>query len=103
MTKSHRIVLVSYCLLLAYCCVWIPWCIPRHDSTCERVGYGWLWAGPAIKGDVFDQVFPDPHPQWDRAIPDLELMALRILAASAVSGAAFLLAGMRKSSANQHH
>jgi hypothetical protein len=23
MTKSHRIVLVSYCLLLAYCCAWI--------------------------------------------------------------------------------
>lgn len=96
MKRSQRIVLVFYCLLIAYCCVWIPWHVPnRAATTYERAGYGWLWAGPSPKGDIFDQIAADPNMQ--RAVPDLELMGFRLLAVSAVSGAAFLFAGILKS------
>jgi hypothetical protein len=38
--RAQRVVLVLYCSLLAYCCVWIPWCISNRYVVCERVGYG---------------------------------------------------------------
>jgi hypothetical protein len=83
MNKAQRIVLILYCLLLVYCCVWIPWRFGQPDDYL-RVGYGWLWAGP---------VEADPL----LAAPELPLIFLRIAAATALSAAAFLLAGLWKS------
>lgn len=113
MNKVQKIVLVAYCLLLAYCCLWIPWCISQRNFACVRVGYGWLWAGPSPKGSIFAAVtteapvpppppgftIDNPEPTWERARPDLELMGFRLLAGTAIFGAAFLLAGIFKSSA----
>lgn len=101
MSRAQRIVVIVYCLLLVYCCLWIPWHIPYRNSLPQRVGYGWLWAGPALAS------LPAPpsgfrldyEPPWDRARPDMELIALRLLAVTAISGAAFLVAGMLKSAA----
>lgn len=84
MNRSQRIVVVLCCLLVVYCCVWIPWHIvagPANDGATVqvRVGYGWLWSGPA-------GTEVDPLP----ATPDLSVIGLRLLAATAISAAAFL-------------
>ncbi len=107
MNRAQRIVLVLYCLLLAYCCLWIPWHVQRGSRfvpTYVRSGYGWLWTGPK-------QYCPPPSehtaqlcnideriPEYDSdASPDLELMALRFVAATAVGIAAFLVGGLWES------
>jgi hypothetical protein len=109
LTRSTRLVLAAYCLLVAYCLLWIPWCVSDRRSSCERVGYGWLWAGPSPKrtvkidfsryvvpppppGFILDN--PDPEPTWERARPDRELVTMRLVAASVVGGAALLLASI---------
>jgi hypothetical protein len=100
MNRAQRIVLVLYCLLLAYCCLWVPWRIPFRNSLPERVGYGWLWAGPAEgHGNVHVPPPPsgftiDPEPRWERARPDLELIAFRLVAVTSIAAAGFLLSGM---------
>ncbi|MGA7768976.1 MAG: hypothetical protein WCA27_22470 [Candidatus Sulfotelmatobacter sp.] len=131
MNRAQRVVSIFFCLLIAYCCAWIPWCIPQRNSSCKRVGYGWIWAGPAwdkprqqvlptdasitppsagvapdrippppkgftLEGEAGTAI-PDPDPSHV-ARPDMELMGLRLLAGFAVLGAAFLIAGMFKSS-----
>ena len=80
MNRSQRIVLVLYCLLVVYCCVWVPWHIrsPRE----WRSGYGWLWAGP-----LSTEVFPGHGPYHT---PDLPIIGLRLLASTALAGAAFV-------------
>jgi hypothetical protein len=109
MNRGQRVVLILSSLLLTYCLIWIPWSI--HSATMQRrLGYGWLWAGPTWRGDIFDQSvppppagftieaepgIPDPDPRHV-ARPDLELIALRFLAAIVISGAAFLIAGLSK-------
>jgi hypothetical protein len=93
MTHSQRIVLVLYCLLVVYCCVWVPWHVQLHISqelnrpTSIRMGYGWVWAGPS-------QSVP-----WDdqHSTPDLPSIGIRLVAATALAGAAFVLAGKWKS------
>jgi hypothetical protein len=82
MNRSQRIVLILYCLLLVYCCVWIPWHVVTEDQSNIRVGYGWLWSGPAEGGPL--------------ASPELSLIALRIVAATSIFGALFLFAGLWK-------
>jgi hypothetical protein len=113
MNRAQRFVLVLYSLLLAYCCLWIPWYVPvglheRHN----RLGYAWLWAGapatrsapivhnpPVDAGNGYqivgeEDAVPTPHPT---AVPDYSLMGVECLALTAVSLAAFLIAGMWKS------
>lgn|SRR5438552_7050810 len=94
MNRAQRVVLIAYCLLLIYCCLWIPW--HRHVSAASprwyagnsiRLGYGWLWIGPRGVGE--EGVYADP---------DLYVIALRIGAATAVSASAFLLSGMKRKS-----
>jgi hypothetical protein len=82
MAKAQRVVLILYCLLVVYCCVWVPWHVvqsPGSDGFHQwRVGYNWLWSGPPL-GDV------------DRGnlygTPDLAVIGLRLLAATALAGA----------------
>jgi hypothetical protein len=86
MKRAQRIVVILYCLLLTYCFVWIPWHEPaRHFAEgairpAEDLGYGWLWA------------VPDSY-----AAPDLQRMALRFVAATAVAAAFFFMAGLWRS------
>jgi hypothetical protein len=84
MNTAQRIILIVYCVLLLYCCLWIPWHIHVYASDYrhfpdQRVGYGWLWAGP-ISG-------------WNAryATPDIPLILLRILAVTAIAGIALLI------------
>ena len=97
MNRAQRLVLVLYCLLLAYCCLWIPWHVQRSSrfaTTYVRSGYGWLWAGPKdycppppSDHSAYLCEIDTPKPAYDEnAIPDLELLGLRLLASTAVSG-----------------
>src|SRR2546430_17218544 len=82
MNLPQRIVLVIYCLLLVYCCLWIPFHVQTYrqgvgSTGYYRMGYAWLWIGP------------------DRyARPDVTLIVLRLAAAPGLSSSAFLLAGI---------
>ena len=72
MNLPQRIVLVIYCLLLVYCCLWIPFHVQTYrqgvgSTGYYRMGYAWLWIGP------------------DRyATPDGPLIVLRLVAATAL-------------------
>jgi hypothetical protein len=75
MTRPQRVVAVVYCLLVVYCCVWVPWVANFGSVKDVHQGYGWVWSTPSGEG-----------------VPSLAAIATRILAATALSGAAFLLA-----------
>jgi hypothetical protein len=87
MKRSQRIVLVLYCLLVVYCCLWVPWHVvhsPAFGGAHQfRTGYGWLWVGPS-----------DPNLANTHATPDLPIISLRLLVVTALAGAA--LATTRK-------
>ena len=90
MNRSQRIVVVLYCLLVVYCCVWVPWhmvAAPANDNrnNQERAGYGWLWSGP-----------PDTEVIPSLTTPDLPVIGLRLLAATALATSAFLVLGKSK-------
>jgi hypothetical protein len=89
MSKPRRIVVILYCLLVAYCLIWIPWCIPHRNQQCQRVGYGWLWAGPAMGSPSQYGFVPDNDPPWELARPDREIIVMRLIAATVVCGAVF--------------
>jgi hypothetical protein len=89
MNRAQRIVVVLYCLLVVYCCVWVPWHIvtgPANDGDTDQVraGYGWLWGGPSN----FDSMFFAASV----TTPDYSIVGLRLLAATALAGAGFLVA-----------
>lgn len=106
MNRAQRIVAFVYCLLLAYCCVWVPWRIPvgLHGKY-ERANYGWVWAGPhrapAIVYNPPIQVTKDYQLVGEEdpeipltSSPDEPRILLRIGAATALAGAAFLLTSL---------
>lgn len=78
MTLAQRIVLVLYCLLVVYCCVWVPWHVRLPEVGEVQLGSRWLWT-------------------VDSGGPDISAIGLRLLAATALGVAAFLMAGKRKS------
>jgi hypothetical protein len=90
--RPQRIVLFAYFVVLLYCFVWIPWRIQVHAPDrrygpmgYQRVGYGWLWAGPRNAGDDSEVRF---------ANPDTPLISLRIAAITVAGAAAILIAGL---------
>jgi hypothetical protein len=95
LNRIQRAVIVVYCLALAYCCLWIPWCLPWNNTGDDsglagswHVGYGWLWSGPR-------------QLSWPRSLhtsPDLPLIALRLAATTALAGAALALTSLKSSS-----
>ena len=123
MNRPQRIVAVLYCLLVVYCCVWIPWhataVLVEEDETAKsrkttvldiRLGYAWLWsqAGPPIQHEeelkAGDPRFLDVLTrgairilQQESETPDMVIIALRLVAATALGAAAFLLAAKWKS------
>lgn len=78
MTKPQRFILTAYCLLLAYCFVWIPWHTTQPMENI-RLGYGWLWVGP-----------PESVPLSNLAAPDVPLVVLRLLAITVIAAAAIV-------------
>jgi len=46
--RRQHLVLIVYCAVLAYCCLWIPWRVPVGVLRVryQRLGYGWIWVGP---------------------------------------------------------
>ena len=104
--KPQKIIILVYCLLLAYCCLWIPWHVQhvsRYSTTYVRSGYGWLWTGPvrycppppsdhtASLCDIVESSGPDYDSD---ATPDLQLIAMRFVAVTVVSIAAFVTASI---------
>jgi len=124
MSRVKRIVLALYFLLLAYSLVWIPWSITssdKHGIRHQRLGYGWLWAGPRQpkpQRGQFSLCDLDPAPancsdveseleqgqRWDaisrQATPDLYPIALRFMAISLIAASALLLIGLQISAAS---
>jgi hypothetical protein len=107
--KSQRMIVVTYCLLLAYCCLWVPWHVKLRypQGASERAGYGWVWAGPYRSPDVvynpprkipgtdaeiLGEVDLDPSPL--DAMPDFPRIALRIIATTSLFAAVFLAIGV---------
>jgi hypothetical protein len=125
MNRSRRIVLALYFLALAYCFVWIPWSVTnsdRYGTSHQRLGYGWLWAGPRHPAwsnpkqhgqfslcDL-DPATPDcssvgdfkgqQSERWDaasrQAFPDVTLIAFRVIAISLIFASTLALVGFRK-------
>lgn len=111
MNLLQRIIMILYCVLLVYCCLWIPWYYAAGNRGYVRVGYAWLWVGPTKTQpppDIFpaDASVPPEGVTLDapqaavkhpipRARPDMPLISLRLIAATALGAAAFLLAGIR--------
>ena len=85
MKPAPRIMLVIYCLLFTYCCVWIPWRVTtswgsepvRHLATVE---YSLIWVAPGR----------DYGRHLVAAIPDIPLITLRILALTALAVGTFV-------------
>jgi len=76
----QRVVSFFYCRLVIYCCIWVPWSAKFEGTRTLGTGYGWLWAGPVAR-------------VWAaQSDPDLPIIGLRLLAATAIWGAAMLLA-----------
>jgi len=77
LSKAQRMILIFYCVALAYCCLWIPWRVPqyKYGINDNPIDYTWLWSGPYL------------------SVPDVPVIILRIVVASALAGAAFLIAG----------
>jgi hypothetical protein len=125
MSRLQRIVLGVYCVSLVYCFVWTPWCVTndsRYGTDRERLGYGWLWAGPRYPQLSTTIARPDTAGQpaaiadfsdidqfvaeqskreaWETAskyaTPDTPLLIFRVIALSFLFGAAFLWTGIGK-------
>jgi hypothetical protein len=76
MTRPQRTVAVVYCLLVVCCGVWVPWHYDIGDIKSIKEGYALVWNGP-----------PEGH-----GTPDMAAVAARVLAATGLCAAAFLLA-----------
>jgi hypothetical protein len=91
MNRAQRIIVAIYCLLLAYCCIWIPW---RETTTLpsgrkyDDVFYSLVWVAPDTYGRC-------------AAVPEIKLIILRVVALTAVSAAVFVLSGMLWKSATR--
>lgn len=83
MSRSRRIVAVLYCLLVAYCSLWVPWHMGQGEAY-ERIGYGWLWIGP-----------PLPNHGAIICAPDIPIITLRFIAVTAICGAAYIASRQR--------
>jgi hypothetical protein len=81
MNKPQRVILAIYCLLLAYCCVWIPWrvTVTAGKRQLTDVVYSLVWVVPDLS-----------------AVPDLKLIFLRIVALTAISAAAVITAELTR-------
>jgi hypothetical protein len=77
MTRAQRIVAVVYCLLVVYCGAWVPWHYDMAEIKGIKEGYAPVWSGPP--GGL--------------GSPDIAAIISRIIAASGLGGAAFLIAG----------
>lgn len=80
MTRTQRLVAIFYCLLIVYCGAWVPWHYDMEAVKGIKVGYGLVWNGPP--GGV--------------GVPDMAAVAARVLVATGLCGAAFLVAGKWK-------
>lgn len=77
MDRAQRATIIIYCLLLIYCCTWVPWHVVQNQSLEGahqfRTGYGWLWIGPSLAST--------------HSTPDWSIIGLRLLAVTALAGA----------------
>jgi hypothetical protein len=88
MNNPQRVILAIYFLALAYCCAWVPWYVQtpseRYGGGYQRDGYAWVWVGTS-----------------EHARPEVPVIALRLIATTAIGAACFLLAGVVNKSATR--
>ena len=92
MTRTRRIVIALYALLLVGICLWVPWKGQAHPyrKAPIRLPYGFLWSGPRLPdGMTHKQRFRD------QAEIDLAKVGLEAVALTAVFGAAYMLTARR--------
>jgi len=92
LSTAQRVILILYCAVLVYCCLWIPWQSPLLTQGVQgvlRQGYGWLWIGPANPHSAYPSEFAARL-----AVPDVSVIILRLASVSALAAAAFLIAGI---------
>jgi hypothetical protein len=77
MSAPQRVTLAIYCMMLAYCFAWVPW-RTAAPLRYARIGYGWIWRGPASAYGNF-------------AAPDVYVIALRVFAITAIAGSIMLV------------
>jgi len=77
MTRLQRIAAFLYCLAVVYCCIWVPWRVTLPSVGELQQGCRWLWT-------------------LDAGGPNIAAIALRLIAVTALGGAAFLLTGKWK-------
>jgi hypothetical protein len=88
MSWAQRIIVVIYCLLLAYCCIWVPWretVTTGGERKFDYVAYSLVWAAP------------NTYQLGYAAVPDMHLILLRIVALTAITSAVFIIAGLLSS------
>jgi hypothetical protein len=92
MNKAQRIILVIYFILLAYCCIWIPWRVMVGASPRQftHVVYCLIWAVPNI-GYV---------PGFN-AVLEKNVILLRIVALTGTSAATSEFSGLLRRSATR--
>ncbi|MFZ0535554.1 MAG: hypothetical protein WAM47_01765 [Candidatus Sulfotelmatobacter sp.] len=108
MTRAQRAVLVLYCLLVAYCCVWVPWQFTARGVD-YQLGYALIGGcGPVSQqpadDNKYEVVDENGKKEPPKAVPcdgfqgglDVRAVALRLLAATALCGGLFVATGKWK-------
>ncbi len=83
-----------YLLLACYLLTWVPWVVQYPTGALERVGYGYVWAGPHRDLPTPPPGFEIEKPQYphDRfARPDYGVVAMRLLSVTTLFGALFVI------------
>lgn len=76
MNRAQKIVVLAYCLAVAYACFWVPWQYSAGDLKNVYGGYAFLWDGP----------------QNGLGTPDGTAVAAEVVALTALGLGLFLLA-----------
>ncbi len=90
MNRAQRVILAIYCILLAYCCIWIPWRVTFGSGQMTEVIYSLVWAAPKVG---YERGF--------KAVPEMNLILLRIVGLTVISAVVFELANVLRKPATR--
>jgi len=48
--KIQKIIIILYCSLVAFSCIYVPWGYKVPYKTYEFVGYAFIWKPPVLPG-----------------------------------------------------
>lgn len=92
MNRIQRIILIFYCIVLAFVCLYVPWKIEFREQG-AYLGYHLIWSRPFMhKVKAIDKSISFGA----IAFVDYQVVVLEILAITAIGGMTFTLAGAVK-------